>query len=154
MEKIGIIRSYTKKDLEREAGKKLKDNKRYYKLNSGFIFAEELRALLIKAQLILESSLAERVRRLGNVNFFLLSGVFVGRREAPADLLIVGRINRSQLLRLIRGFEKELGQAINYAVMSREDFNYRQNVADRFLYDLLEGKNLIVIDKITARFKS
>ncbi len=92
LETIGIITSHTKKDLEKEVEKKLKDNKKYYKLNNNFVFVEELRALLIKAQLILEQSLIKKVEALGSISFFLLSGVFVGRTDAPADLLIVGRV--------------------------------------------------------------
>lgn len=148
LSKIGIIHSYTKSDLEKEVEKKLKDNKRYYKLNNNFVFIEELRALLIKAQLILEQSLMARVEKLGKVNYFLLSGIFVGRGDAPVDLLVVGKINRQQLKKLIDSFEAELGQPINYSVMSKADFQYRNDVTDKFLYDLLEGKNLVVVDRI------
>lgn len=149
LENIGIITSHTKQDLEKEVEKKLKDNKKYYKLNNNFVFVDELRALLIKAQLILEQSLIKKVESLGNISFFLLSGVFVGRADAPADLLIVGRVNRKRLMKLIKSFERELGQEIRYSVLSAKDFQYRRDVTDRFLYDLLEGKNLIIIDYLT-----
>ncbi|HNP75232.1 MAG TPA: hypothetical protein PKL09_02590 [bacterium] len=149
LETIGIITSHTKKDLEKEVEKKLKDNKKYYKLNNNFVFVEELRALLIKAQLILEQSLIKKVEALGSISFFLLSGVFVGRTDAPADLLIVGRVKRNRLLKLIKIFERELGQEIRYSVLTAKDFQYRRDVTDRFLYDLLEGKNLIILDYLT-----
>jgi DNA-binding transcriptional regulator YhcF (GntR family) len=149
LEKIGIITSHTKQDLEREVEKKLKDKKKYYKLNTNFVFVEELRALLIKAQLILEQSLVKKVEKLGSISFFLLSGIFVGRPEAAADLLIVGRVNRRRLTNLIKSFERELGQEIRYSVLSVKDFQYRRDVTDKFLYDLLEGKNLIIIDYLT-----
>ena len=149
LETIGIITSHTKKDLEKEVEKKLKDNKKYYKLNNNFVFVEELRALLIKVQLILEQSLIKKVEALGSISFFLLSGVFVGRTDAPADLLIVGRVKRNRLLKLIKIFERELGQEIRYSVLTAKDFQYRRDVTDRFLYDLLEGKNLIILDYLT-----
>lgn len=153
LEKIGIISSYTKKDLEKEVEKKLKDNKKYYKLNNDFVFTDELKALLIKAQLILEQSLVEKVERIGRISYFLLSGIFVGRDKAPVDLLVVGSVNRRRLLRLIHNFEKELGKTINYTVLSKTDFQYRRDITDKFLYDLLEGKKLVVIDRLTARLK-
>lgn len=146
LEQVGIISLFTKLDLEKEVEKKLKDNKKYYKLNHNFVFIEELRSLLIKAHLILEQSLVEKAKKLGKVEYFLLSGVFVGRNDAPVDLLIVGKIDKRRLAKMIDDFEKELGQPINYAVMPREDFNYRRDVADKFLYDLLDKKNLILID--------
>ncbi|MEK7168005.1 MAG: hypothetical protein AAB791_03325 [Patescibacteria group bacterium] len=147
LERIGILNCCTKDDLEKEVEKSLKDNKKYYKLNQNFVFADELRALLIKAQLILETSLADKVEKLGRIQFFLLSGVFVGQKESSVDLLAVGEINRRKFNALIAEFERELGQAINYTIMSLEDFRYRRDVTDKFIYDLLEGKNLVVVDK-------
>lgn len=151
LEKIGIISSHTKKDLEKEVEKKLKDNKKYYKLNNSFVFVEELKSLLVKAQLILEKSLIRKIEKLGSISYFLLSGVFVGREDAPADLLVVGKANRLKFQRLINSFEKELGKQINYTILSKSDFQYRKDVTDKFLYDLLEGKNLVVVDKLYHR---
>ncbi len=148
LEQIGIIRSHTKADLEKEAGKTLKDNKKYYKLNTNFVFLDELRSLLIKSRLILEQSLVEKVEKLGNISYFLLSGIFVGREDAPVDLLIVGSVNRPKLTRLIGSFEKDLGRPINYTILSKQDFLYRRGLTDKFLYDLLEKKNLVVVDKL------
>ena len=64
------------------------------------------------------------------------------------DLLVVGTVNRKKFLRLISDFERELGRSINYTIMSKQDFVYRRGLTDRFLYDLLEHKNLKVIDKL------
>ena len=150
---IGIISSYDKKDLEKEIEKEIKDNKRYYKLNSDFVFTSELKSLLSKAQLVLEQSMIDRVEKLGNVGFFLLSGVFVSRDDAPVDLLAVGTINRNKLRNLVKSFEKDLGEPINYTVMTKSDFRYRYEITDKFLYDLLGGKNLVVIDTLLLKLK-
>ncbi|MBP6942842.1 MAG: hypothetical protein KBB55_02245 [Candidatus Buchananbacteria bacterium] len=148
LERLDIIQSHTKLDLEREAEKPLKDNKKYYKLNTNFVFAEELRALIVKSQLILEKSLVQKIEKLGSIDFCLLSGIFVGREDSTVDLLVVGKVKRPSLLRLIKTFERDLGRAINYAILTPQEFTYRKDVTDRFLYDLLEQKNLIIIDKI------
>ncbi|MEI6627248.1 MAG: hypothetical protein WCL61_01515, partial [bacterium] len=87
---IGIVTSHNKADLQDESEKEIKDNKRYYKLNNNFVFIEELRALIIKANLILEESLPEAVDKLGDIKFCLLSGKFVGRDGSSVDLLLVG----------------------------------------------------------------
>ena len=34
--------------------------------------------------------------------------------------------------------------------MSRGEFIYRKDITDRFLYSILEGKKIIVIDKLSA----
>lgn len=153
LENIGIVSPYTKKDLERELGKEIKDNKKYYKLNNEFVFIDELRSLINKAQLVLEQSMIKKVEKLGNVKFFLLSGVFVGRDDAPVDLLVVGAINKVKLRNLVKTFEKDLGKPINYTIMSKTEFEYRYEITDKFLYDLLGGKNLIIIDSLLLKLK-
>jgi hypothetical protein len=157
LETIGIINFYTKEDLEKEIEKEIKDNKKYYKLNSDFVFVNELKSLLSKAQLVLEKSLVRRVENLGNVKgavkFFMLSGSFVGREDAPIDILAVGSINRIKMKNLVKSFEKEMGKTINYTIMTATDFQYRYEVTDKFLYDLLGGKHFIVIDSLLLKLK-
>ena len=69
--------------------------------------------------------------------------------EAPTDMLVVGKVNRDRLSALIRSFEKEVGKEINYTVMTPQEFTYRKDVTDRFLYSILEWKKLTVIDTIS-----
>lgn len=148
LEELGIIQSSTKEDLEKELEKETKDNKKYYKLNRNFIFLDELRSILIKANLLMKQSFVGKLDKIGDVWLLLLSGVFVGWDTAPADVLVVGNVNKVKFQKLIHDIEKELGRAVNYTVMSRQDFMYRRGLTDRFLYDLLEHKNIILIDKI------
>lgn len=153
LQKIGIIKFYTKTDLEREIEKKIKDNKKYYKLNNDFMFISELTSLLNKAHIVLDKTLVKRIENLGEVKFFLLSGIFVGWAGAPVDILAVGTINRNKLKNLVSNFEKELGKSINYTIMTRSEFQYRYNITDRFLYDLLGGKNMILVDSLLYKLK-
>ena len=83
----------------------------------------------------------------------MLSGIFVGRDEAPIDILAVGTINRNKLKNLVRNFEKELSKPINYTIMTKSEFQYRYNITDRFLYDLLGGKNMIIINSLLNKLK-
>ncbi len=151
LEKIGIIQSFTKQDLEKEVEKKLKDNKKYYKLNRNFIFVDELKSLLVKAEIILEQDFIKKIDKLGRVQYCVISGIFVGREDAPVDLLIVGQVKRQLLDKIIKDFEKGLNQQINYAVMSKSDYDYRKDVTDKFLYRLMEGKHMVVIDQLNKK---
>ncbi len=148
LEKMGIIQSFTKEDFEKELGKETKDNKKYYKLNKNFLFLDELRSILIKSNLIMERSFTEKIDKMGEVWYLLLSGIFVGRENAPTDVLVVGSVNKNKFQRLVTDIEKELGRQINYTIMSKPDFLYRRGLTDKFLYDLIENKNLILVDKI------
>lgn len=153
LQKMGIIGFYTKTDLEREIEKEIKDNKKYYKLNNDFMFISELTSLLNKAHIVLDKTLTKRVENLGDVKFFLLSGIFVGRDDAPVDMLAVGTINRTKLKNLAKNFEKELGKPINYTILTKSEFQYRYNITDRFLYDLLGGKNMVIVDSLLYKAK-
>ena len=77
----------------------------------------------------------------------------MGREDAPIDMLAVGTINRNKLKKLASNFERELGKSINYSVMTKGDFKYRYSITDRFLYDLLGGKNMIIIDSLLNKLK-
>jgi hypothetical protein len=120
-------------------------------LNASFVLVPELTALFLKARLLIERSLVEKIQSLGTISYLLLSGVFVGLRDWPTDLVIVGKVKRDALKRLITQFERELQQPINFTVMTKAEFQYRREITDRFIFTLLENKHIVVIDKITPK---
>lgn len=151
LERLGIIRT---------AGAPVDDHplrsrqRKYYQLDEGFTLAVELRALVLKSQFLLEEEFKRRIRGLGSLRYFALFGLFVGEREAATDLLVVGQINRKRFARLMAQFEREIGNPVNYTVMSEREFRYRWDVGDRFLYGLLEGKKIAVIDDLTSAVRA
>ena len=40
-----------------------------------------------------------------------------------------------------------MARTLNYAIMTQKEFSYRRSVADKFLLDILENKNLILINR-------
>jgi hypothetical protein len=40
-----------------------------------------------------------------------------------------------------------LGKELNYTIMGNQEFKYRRDITDVFLYDILEGRKLVVIDE-------
>ena len=91
---------------------------------------------------------------LGTIHYFALLGMFVGAADTTVDAFIVGKLNRPSLARLMRQFERELARPMNYTVMSEREFRYRWDVGDRFLYGILEGKKIVVIDELTPAAKA
>jgi hypothetical protein len=126
-----------------------KDQKRYYQANSSFILFPELRGLILKAQVILEDKLVSDIKALGNIQYMVLTGFFVGIQDNSTDILLVGKINRDKLTRLMDKFEKFFNRGINYTVMTTKEYKYRRDLTDRFLYDILENKNIVMIDKFS-----
>jgi len=155
LEKLGIIKEVeliAPKAAEGvKAGKeKAASNKKYLLTDTEFILYPELKALLLKAQLLLERSFVSKIEKLAKLKLFILSGIFVGNEGSATDILLVGMINRKRLAQIVREFERELGRNINYTVMTPQEFKYRQDITDRFLYDILEGKKIVIIDKILS----
>lgn len=120
--------------------------KKYFRVNTDFVLYGELQSLLRKAQVLVERNLVERIEGIGDVRYLALCGTFLGER-APTDLLVVGRISPGALERLLKRFEQEVGYEVNFTVMTPEEFSYRRDITDRFLYSILEGKKLVMVNK-------
>ncbi len=153
LEKMEIIKSVELvSELAPEAdGKRTKNvssNKKYLLANTDFILYPELKALLLKAQLLYERNFVRKIEKMPKVKLFILAGFFVGNEAAPTDMLLVGMVNRKKLAAVVREFERELGHSINFTVLTPQEFKYRQDITDRFLYDILEGKKIMIIDRI------
>ena len=124
--------------------------KKYYVMNVDFILYPELRALFLKARLLIEKDLVRHLQQIGRIQYLALTGMFVGLTEWPTDIFIVGNVHRKKIRMLIRRFEKELHQAINYTIMTKHEFKYRREITDRFIFNILENKKIVIIDKLLA----
>jgi hypothetical protein len=134
-------------DAKALAGKKEKEIK-YYQLNRAFVLVDEIKTLLARGQVLYERNFIDKLLTTGNIKYLMLSGFFVNRTDAPVDLLIVGRINKVKLVKIIKEFEIELGREVNFTHFEPQEFLYRKSLADVFIYELLEGPNMVVIDEI------
>lgn len=137
LEKMNLVTS--------SARTSLKSQKKFFKLNSDSSFYPELKALMLKTQCILEQDLAQKIAKLGKVEYLVLTGQFVGDTEVGTDILIVGNVNRKDLKDLLKGFEKIFAREINYTVMTHAEFLYRKEVMDKFLYQILDGKKIEIV---------
>jgi DNA-binding transcriptional ArsR family regulator len=135
LERIGIITSEEK------------DKKKFYKAQEDFILFSELRALILKSRFTIEKEFIQSVRGLGAVVYFVLTGYFVNERDAKVDMLIVGNVNRTKLGSIIEKFQSSFGTPLRYTVMTKDEFHYRRDVTDKFLYEILNGKKIVVVDK-------
>ncbi|MBI4280799.1 hypothetical protein HY628_01215 [Candidatus Uhrbacteria bacterium] len=141
--KMGIICS---RGGSREKGISSALRKKYFQAERSFVLYDELQSLLRKAQVLVERHLVERVSGLGDVRYLVLCGKFLGEKS-PIDLLVVGRVSAASLQRLLKRFEQEIGFELNYTLMSSDEFAYRRDITDRFLYSILEGKKMVMINR-------
>lgn len=125
-----------------------RQEKRFYRINTAHVLYAELRALLLKAQLLLEHDLVKKIQSLGSIKLLMLGGLFVGSPGAPTDLLIVGSVPQEKLKKLIQRFERELNTEINFTTFTPAEYKYRKDMTDRFLYSILESKKIVVVDDL------
>jgi hypothetical protein len=126
--------------------------RRYYRLNTDFVLYPELRALLLKSQMLLEQNFVRRVQDMGQLKYLAMTGRFVDDLALPTDLLVVGKVNRDRLERLVHDFERELGASVRFTVLTVSEFTYRRQVGDKFLYSVLEGKKVVIVDEINGAY--
>lgn len=122
--------------------------RKYYKANADFVLFEEIKSLIIKAQILYGQDFISKLKKAGNIRLLVLTGKFVNKIDSPVDLLIVGRFNKVKLVKLIKELEKELGREMNYTLMDTKEFRYRRDITDVFLYSILEGKNIVAVDEM------
>ena len=125
-----------------------KHEKKYYQANLDFILFEEIKALIIKSQILYEKSFINQLQKIGKVKLLILTGIFVNNFNSKIDLLIIGRVNKIKLFKLIKELENELSKEVNFTLMDTREFKYRKDVTDIFLYNVLEGKKIVVINEV------
>ena len=127
--------------------KTAKQDKKYYQVQEDFVFYKELKALLVKSEVLYEKEFTDKLKKLGKIKLLLLTGFFVNNDSASVDLFVIGDFNRERLAKIVKELEGNLVREINYAVMTEEEFNYRREIADVFIYMILDGAKIVVVDE-------
>jgi len=144
LESVGLIKSLA----ETESLPAKKDKKKFYCVDTNFILYPEFKNLILKSRLLLERSLAKEINDLGKIKFLMLTGFFVDNLRAKTDLLVVGNIDRQKLKKLIAKMERSFEQEIRFTAMSTQEFNYRNQITDKFLFEVMDGKKIVLIDNL------
>lgn len=120
--------------------------KRFYAADADNHLYHELRSLVFKAQ-VLEERQAIKLLDDGKIILAVLSGFFVNRDDAPTDVLIVGTVNREKLKRTMSALQNHFDRPVRFTAMTKQEYDQRQSMTDRFLYDILGSPVLTVIDR-------
>ncbi|OGY86833.1 MAG: hypothetical protein A2233_05265 [Candidatus Kerfeldbacteria bacterium RIFOXYA2_FULL_38_24] len=136
LEKVGILKSQQR------------DKKKYYKANKNFELFQELRSLILKARVTQERGFIQSIKKLGNIRYLALTGYFMNNTEQEVDLLIVGDISRDKLNKLLAKFKESFGTHLRFTVMPHEEYVYRKDVTDKFLYSIINSDKIVVVDNL------
>ena len=147
MEIITIV-PFDKIDIpSEEIAKDKQEKKKYYQVNKEYTLYEALSTLIIRSKLLVDKVLLDKLKELKGIRLLVLTGVFVGDNRARTDILIVGSIDKNKARRLITSMEKNFSNPIRYSIMNQKEFSYRNSMTDKFLFEIMEGKKHIVLDK-------
>ncbi|OJI08712.1 MAG: hypothetical protein COX02_01515 [Candidatus Vogelbacteria bacterium CG22_combo_CG10-13_8_21_14_all_37_9] len=123
--------------------------RRQYQLLSDFPYIVNLRDLFNADFFNNRRLIASRFKNCGRIRLLVLSGAFLHQPKSPADLMIVGDdLKKSLIDQVIKNIEAETGRELTYAVFDTNDFLYRLHSSDRFVRDIFEAENELLIDKI------
>ncbi len=133
------------------------NNRLYYEVNQDYEYYKALSAIFGKGSSRLPSAKAsttveenediQALKRIGNVELALLTGQFTRDETAGIDMLVVGDINQTKLNKYIGDLEAKEGKEIRFVSMDTSEYDYRQQVKDRFLTTLGSAKKQVLIDK-------
>jgi hypothetical protein len=131
--------------------KRSKKGKFFYILNLNFIFYPELKNLVTKDNIYPQSKSLSRIKGIGTIKLAVISGAFINYNKSKADMILVGDgISRAKLHNLMNALEAEIGKEVDFVLMSGEEFKYRLNMLDKFIFEFLEGPHEEIINKITG----
>lgn len=161
---LGILQINEQKNIEKDlddlkSGKVFRKGirgveRKYYQLNKKFVLYNELRNLFAKMKGLSREAFVQNIQDLGSITLLLLSGLFIQDSSAEVDVLVVGDISPEGMQDIINQYNESVSRDINYTLLTNDEFRYRQEVVDRFLYNILQNtNNIIVVDKRHERFK-
>lgn len=132
------------------------NNKLYYEVNQKYEYYDPLIAIfggrkvkrvkLDDEQVDLSEAEDDEFKALGHVELIVLSGKLTRDLTAPVDVFIVGSVNKNAVDKYIAGLEADEGMELRYTVMRLDEFNYRLQIHDRFITQVLNAKKQVLID--------
>ena len=129
------------------------DNKLYYEVNQKYPHYKALRSIFANKKLLEsedsslpKSGIAAKLIGVGSIELLISTGKFTRDPRPEVDLLIVGDVNRTKLQKAIKQIEEEEGFEVDYTVLYPEEFEYRLEVNDRFVNNVLGSKKSVLID--------
>lgn len=155
---IGIITSDANNNrLYYEVNQKYEHYKPLAKIFGGAVEEDEMPAATAKtkskkrvskvsAATSPEHPLAKEMRALGHVDLALLTGQFTRDEKSGVDVLIVGDVNQSKVTRFINELEKTESKELRYTVLPLENYQYRIQIHDRFIVNVLGSKKQVIIN--------
>lgn len=131
------------------------NNRLYYEVNQKFEYYEPLQQIFgggvkksIRKATVSDAQEASQVglKSVGHIELAVYTGQFTRDETAGVDLLIVGEVNPNAMQKFVDDLEAKESKSIRYTVMSLSDFQYRQQIRDRFAVAISRAKKQVLVD--------
>ncbi len=156
LEALGIVRVIVSEEPNNPWGDTSPSDKKkkYYILSPDCLFFDDLKSLFSKDAVVRERVFLDELKMLGGIDYLLMTGIFTGDTVAVTDLLIVGSVSKEKIAKLTENFERSFEKEVRYSLMTTKEYTYRRSVVDRFLYDIIDRKHIVLVDKISEPEKN
>lgn len=147
---LNFIKPDSKELIIEFKNKKQKKTKiKGFRLNKFFPFYWPLKNLILDTPAISREIIVKKLKGAGKLNLIVLAGSFVQDDKSKLDLLVVGdRLSRAKIDKAVKSLESFIARELNYSIMPTDEFKYRRNMRDRFLYDILESPHEKILNKL------
>lgn len=133
------------------------NNKLYYEVNQKYEYYEPLQQIFgsgvkkakkagTTADADGDGIVDESLRAVGHVDLAVYTGQFTRDETAGVDILVVGEVNPNALQKYVDELEAQENKSLRYTVMSLPDFQYRQQIHDRFAVAIGQSKKQVLVD--------
>jgi len=155
LEKAGLVkrRDFSKIIIKKNHGKITESKKKSHGfiLNTEFTYMSALKQLLMNTQSLDGGDIVKRLAKAGKLKLVVVSGVFIQDPQSRVDILVVGdRISKNVLDKTIKNIESEIGKELTYAYFEVLDYQYRLQMYDKLVRDILDYPHEVLLDKIKA----
>jgi hypothetical protein len=127
------------------------NNRLYYEVNQEYEYYQPLSAIFghgVTAPTVTTAAgEAHDIKSIGNVELAIYTGQFTRDETAGVDMVIVGDVNPTKLSKFVAELEAKEGKELRYTTMSTDEYNYRRQINDRFMFNLTRAKKQVIIDK-------
>lgn len=99
----------------------------------------------VSTEAVVEHPLAKDLRALGKIELAVFTGQFTRDETSGVDVLIVGDVNQAKTAKLMAELEKSENKELRYVVLTPDNYQYRVQINDRFINDLMNAKKQVII---------
>ncbi len=134
------------------------NNKLYYEVNQKYEFYQPLQQIFggkgkapakapVAAAAADEKVVTADLKAVGHIDLAVYTGQFTRDDSSGVDFLVVGEVNPNALQKYVNDLEARENKSIRYTLMSLPDFQYRQQIRDRFAVAIARSKKQVLVDE-------